>query len=250
MEDNPKVSICIPVYEMHGQGVSFLKDLLTSVKKQSYANIEIVISDHSKNDEIEKFISSIFMEFIKRQVKLLYYRFKEKYGNSSANMNNTLIHATGEIIKPMFQDDFFCNNECIYDIVKSLKDNPGSFWGGVGFIHTNESIGGYYNDQVPYINKQILTGNNTFGCPTVSFFKKTNLLFDENLIWLLDCEFYHNLRKNYGNPIIVKKTEVAIRVWTQSVSYEVSEETKASEGKYVLEKYNETVESLESVPNV
>ncbi len=247
---NPKVSVCIPVYEMHGQGVQFLRELLTSIKKQSYANIEIIISDHSKDDEIEKFVYSTFAEFVKRHTQLVYYRLKEKHGNSSANMNNALIHATGMIIKPMFQDDFLCNNECIYEIVKGLQENPGYSWGAVGFIHTDEKIKHYYGDQIPYYNKQILSGNNTMGCPTVSFFKKTNLLFDENLIWLMDCEFYHSLRKNYGNPLIVNKTGVAIRVWTQSVSYEVPEEVKTTEGKYVLEKHNETIESLEAQPNV
>jgi glycosyltransferase involved in cell wall biosynthesis len=234
---------------MHGMGVEFLKDLLTSIKKQSYANIEIVISDHSKNDEIELFVISAFKEFVKRNTQILYYRFNEKHGNSSANMNNAIIHASGQIIKPMFQDDFFCNNECINEIVTVMKNYPEVLWGAIGFIHTDEKITHYYNDLIPYYNKQILTGNNTMGCPTVCFFRKTDVSFDEKLIWLMDCEFYHVLRKHGGNPIIIHKTGVAIRVWTQSVSYEVPDEVKISEGKYVLEKHNETRESLENMPN-
>lgn len=250
MQNNPKVSVCIPVYEIHGSGVKYLSDLLNSTKKQSYGNIEIVISDHSKNDEIENFVKNIVGEFANRQTQILYYRYTEKHGNSSANMNNAIKKSSGQVIKPMFQDDFFCNNECIYDIVKSLLDRPADSWGAIGFIHTDDRIGRYYGDQIPYFNKQILSGNNTMGCPTVIFFKKSDLLFDENLIWLMDCEFYYNLRKTFGNPIIIKKTGVAIRVWEQSVSYGVSEEVKHIEEKYVLNKHNETRESLENAPNV
>ena len=25
--------------------------------------------------------------------------------------------------------------------------------------------------------------------------------FDENLVWLMDCEFYYRLKNKYGNPI-------------------------------------------------
>lgn len=212
--------------------------------------MEVIISDHSTTDDIEKFAHEIFPEFAKRRTQLLYYRLKDKKGNSSANMNNAILHATGQIIKPMFQDDFFCNNECIYEIVKAMNENPSMSWGGVGFIHADENITRYYGDQIPYINKQILTGNNTFGCPTVSFFKKSDLLFDENLLWLMDCEYYHNLRTKFGNPLIVNKTGVAIRVWTQSVSYEIPENVKSEEEKYVLEKHRHTRESLEAQPNV
>lgn len=247
ISSNPKVSICIPVYEMHGMGVRFLRDLLTSIRKQSYSNIEVVISDHSNNNQIESFIHEIFDDFVKRRTSLLYYRLYDKRGNSSANMNNAIIHATGQIIKPMFQDDFFCNNECVFEIVKAMNENPNLSWGGVGFIHADENITKYYGDQIPYDNHQLLAGNNTFGCPTVAFFKKSDVMFDEKLIWLMDCEYYHSLRNRFGKPLIVNKTGVAIRVWSQSVSREVPEHVKASEERYVLEKHNHTRESLDQI---
>jgi glycosyltransferase involved in cell wall biosynthesis len=229
----PKVSICIPVYEMHGMGVQYLKDLLTSIKKQSYANIEIVISDHSVSDDIEKFVHETFAEFVKRQTQILYYRFNEKRGNSSANMNNALKRASGQIIKPMFQDDFFCDNECIFEIVKLLEANPTFTWGAIGFIHTDENISHYYNDLIPYYNINIWTGYNTIGCPSVVFFKKDAVLFDESLIWLMDVAAYQELYKKYDKPLLMGRTGVAIRVWSQSISMEVSQEIKNKEAEYL-----------------
>ncbi len=233
----PKVSICIPVYEMHGKGVQYLKDLLTSIKKQSYANIEIVISDHSVTNDIEEFVHSTFSEFLKRQTQLLYYRFTEKRGNSSANMNNALLHASGEIIKPMFQDDFFCDNECVFEIVRGMGANPSFTWGAVGFIHTDENITSYYNDLIPYYNLNIWTGYNTMGCPSIMFFKKGAVTFDEKLLWLMDVAAFAELYKKFDKPMILNKTVVAIRIWSQSISMEVSQEIKDSESIYLTNIY-------------
>jgi glycosyltransferase involved in cell wall biosynthesis len=246
--DKPLVSICIPVYEMHGKGVPFLRDLLTSVKKQLYKNIEVVISDHSVNDEIEKWIGGARRELYEKGIKLLYFKFELRRGNSSANMNNAIKHATGDIIKPIFQDDYFCDLEVIGDIVEEFEKDKSKHWGMTPFIHTDETLSKYYGDQNPRYNRTILIGNNTLGCPSCLFFKKDSppVQFDENLIWLMDCELYHNLFTRYGKPIIMKNIRVAIRVWSQSVSKEVSDVIKKVEEIYVLKKYNETLESLES----
>lgn len=245
-----RVSICIPVYEMHGIGVRCLKDLLTSIKKQSYGNIEIIISDHSYNNVIEDFVISTFPEFFKRQTILRYIRFTEKRGNSSANMNNALQHATGELIKPMFQDDFFCNDDCIFEIVREVEANPSLSWGAVGFTHTDENLTNYYNNLVPYYNINIWTGYNTIGCPSVVFFKKDAVIFDENLIWLMDVDVFAKLYVKFGKPMIIKKIEVAIRVWSQSISMDVSKETKDFEVAYLNAIYGIKLPPPESITEV
>lgn len=249
MHQIPKVSICIPVYEMHGKGIPFLKVLLTSIVKQTYKNIEIVISDHSITDEIEKFIGLIKSDIIERNIEIIYLKFTEMRGNSSANLNNAIKHANGNIIKPIFQDDFFCNDECIAQIVEYSITYPKYLWGMTGFIHTDEDITNYYGDQTPVYNTEILIGKNTMGCPSGLFFRNSQepILFDEKLVWLMDCEFYYKLFKLYGKPIVISKTCVAIRIWNQSFTKEVDDYVKNYEEIYVLEKYKETKESLNAV---
>ena len=56
--NNPLVSICIPTYEMNGIGSSFLQKGLNSILRQTYKNIEVVISDHSQDDEIKNIVLS------------------------------------------------------------------------------------------------------------------------------------------------------------------------------------------------
>ena len=50
---NPLVSICIPTYEMKGKGVEYLFHSFNILHNQSYKNFEVIISDNSKNDEID-----------------------------------------------------------------------------------------------------------------------------------------------------------------------------------------------------
>ena len=45
-----KFSIAIPAYEMRGLGGKFLKELLSSINRQSYKNVEVVVSDHSRGN--------------------------------------------------------------------------------------------------------------------------------------------------------------------------------------------------------
>jgi hypothetical protein len=50
---NLKISICVPTWEQFGKGKFFLEKLFTTVYEQSYKNFQVVISDHSLDDEIE-----------------------------------------------------------------------------------------------------------------------------------------------------------------------------------------------------
>ena len=84
-----------------------LKIGFDSIIEQTYKNIEIVISDHSKNDDIENLI--IEYQKINRNIVIKYFRYNEKYGNISANINNAIKNCDGDIIKIMFMDDYLIN---------------------------------------------------------------------------------------------------------------------------------------------
>lgn len=232
--ENNKISICVPVYEMNGSGSLYLFHLLKSIKKQTYTNYEVVISDHSKDNEIEENVSKITSMDIK------YIRYEENRGNSSCNINNAIKHSTGSIIKPMFQDDVIVSDDLLTKINDAYEKNPDVMWGGVGFIHIdkNGDVKPENPAMIPRLNPNIVTGVNTFGCPSVCFFKKNDeLLFDEKLVWLMDCEFYHRISLSCGSPYIINSYDVAVRIW-DSFTGEVSDEIKQSEEIHVKKKYN------------
>lgn len=77
-------SIVITTYECNGKGVSFLKDNIDAVLSQTYRPLQCVISDHSRDSEIETFLQTVD----KKDVEFVYTRYHDHYGNPSHNWNN------------------------------------------------------------------------------------------------------------------------------------------------------------------
>ena len=207
-----RISICIPVYEMYGHGVEYLSHLINTIKSQTYKDFEIIISDHSVDNEIEKFTSTI---------NAIYFRNERGRGNSSINMNEAIKLAKGEIIKIMHQDDYFYSNEALQMISDSLLNSK---WGAAGFIHN-------------YDGSLIKTMNHIVGCPSTSFFINDNNFFDENLIFINDHDLHTRLGKKYGEPIYIPETLIVIRQHENTVSNKIITNGLANdEWKYFKEK--------------
>jgi hypothetical protein len=191
-----RFSIVIPTWEQYGKGIFFLNQLLTSIKNQNYKSLEVIISDHSVNDNIEKFINNF------TDLPINYFRNEINRGNSPSNLNFGLSHANGEVIKVMFQDDFFVNKNALNLIDNSFSDKNVK-WLVNGSCNTTDSIN-FYNFMIPSWNSRILEGVNTISSPSVlSFINKEIIFFDENLTMLMDCDYYYSLYKKYGLPYIL-----------------------------------------------
>lgn len=199
------ISIVIPVYEMHGRGIEFLDELITSIEKQLYKDWEIIVSDNSEDTGIHDYLwinrSDLFA-----QKRLRYLR--NPGSNPVQNLNNAINQASGDIIKPMFQDDKFH-----YVITLQLVNEILKIWPWIVF--TSNNFGG--NDWVhnPFAfenNKLLLEGKNPYGSPSAIAYRKCDLRFDENLIWLMDCEFYCRMHAHYGDPFI-SDVKIDIRQW-------------------------------------
>ena len=216
------VSICIPVYNMHGRGVEFLKQALDSLQNQINKNFEIVVSDDSEDNLIEDFIRNSSYNNLKYLKNI-----SGKKGNSG-NLNNAIREARYEIIKPLFQDDWIVNDKMTDDIINSKGD-----WGVLGY---KNSVGRIYN---PRWNKRILFAGNTLGAPSGIWFKKTaETLFDNNLTWTMDIEFYYKLYTIYGKPKILTNIYYIVRVWEGQISSIIDKKaTNKKELLYIKNKY-------------
>ena len=224
-----KVSICVPCYEMSGRGGEFLASLLWSIKSQTYSNIEVIVSDHSK-DDIVKNVSDEFKDLL----DIHYYRFEEKRGSIAANLNNAIAKTTGSLVKFLLQDDFFLDNRSLEEEIKNLGDAD---WGLSATIHWNERI--LYWHLVPVYTHQIYTGANTIGSPSLLLCKKEScLLFDNNLVNLVDCDYYRMMYDKYGYPKTTQRITTVSRVWDgQHQRSQVDNDMKTREFAYVTNKY-------------
>jgi glycosyltransferase involved in cell wall biosynthesis len=217
------ISIVIPTYEMHRYGVGYLDRLLESILNQSSIPYEVIISDHSINEEVDTYVANL-NGIISHPVK--YFRNENGRGSSSANLNNAIRLAEGDVIKPMFQDDFFYSMEALLLLDAWFED--GASWVACG-NNMFKRDRGYYDPLIPSWNNDMILGKNTLSSPSCMAYLNNGMLWDERLLWMMDCEFYQRLYERYGEPTIEEEILVTNRAHDKQLTNLLSDERKAWE---------------------
>ena len=199
-----KISIAIPTYECHGYGWLFISELLNSIKKQSYTNYEVVISDQSNDDITRKLVN-----FYSDLMDIKYLDSKHLSRKIGVNMNNAIKHCSGDIIKPMCADDFLLSENTLSIISNTFKSVTNQ-WMIMGTLHCN-SIHFLHIRIIPRYHDKIHLGQNTISSPSV-LAMRTKEYLDENLSLLIDCEHFKRLHMKYGNPCIIDDPLICNRI--------------------------------------
>ena len=232
--NKPFFSIAIPTYEMHGYGEDFLTYNFSILSKQTFKSFEVVVSDHSINNVIRD-----LCEKWSEILNIRYFKNDYKIGGSSPNINNAIKLSKGEWIKLLFQDDFLFGNNALENLKKHIDKNPNIIWIATACEHTQNGKD-MYRPFYPSWNNKIHTGINTISSPSVITIKNTEekFYFDEDLIWLMDVEYYKRMYDSYGEPSYLNTINVVNRTWSKSVSNNLSEERKNEEVIRLLKIYN------------
>jgi glycosyltransferase involved in cell wall biosynthesis len=230
-----KISIAIPTWESYNNGEQFLDDLLRTVEIQTFKDFEVVISDHSKDDYLLPKIKEFEDKF-----DIKYYRNENDRGNSPANMNNAISKCSGEIVKIIFQDDFFYDDEALEKIYYALSDSD-RMWLLNGTNHTKDDGNSFYWDLYPKFNDDLLKGVNTISSPSVVAFKRqSEVIFDETLVYFMDIDYYYGMREKYGDPVFYDDILVTNRFpHENSISSNITnkQEMMSVESEYCFKKY-------------
>jgi hypothetical protein len=230
--DKPFFSIVIPTYEMNGCGTKFLEESFIKLFEQTFKDFEVIVSDHSKDDLIEKF-SEKWLD----KLDIKYYKNTNNIGSSSGNLNNGIDKSVGYWVKILFQDDFLYNEKSLEILKLNIEKNGDKKWFVSACEHTNDGIN-FYRPFYPIWNNLIHLGYNTISSPSVLTFKNGEKnYFDNDLIWLMDVEFYKKMYDKYGLPFFIQNILVVNRTWQNSVSNTLSEEIKNNEIKLMELKY-------------
>ena len=210
-----EMSIAIPTWEANGKGAKFLENLLRTIDRQTFRAFEVCISDHSKNDEIFNVIKRFRARF-----EIIYHRNENMRGNSPANANRSIEMCSGDIIKVMFQDALFYDNQALGKIHSALSCSHQA-WLVSGCNHTKNDGWSYYNEMYPKWTNDIINGVNTISSPSVLSMKKEvfdKVQFDTKLAMMMDCEFYYNVKENFGEPICYREVLITNRVHQNQIS--------------------------------
>lgn len=225
------ISIAIPTYEMNGVGSEFIRISLNQISKQIYKDFEVVISDHSENDDIK----CICDEF--KDLRIKYIKNKKDRGSSSANLNNAILHCEGDLIKFLMQDEFLLTENSLSKIVNHF-DMEKTKWLVTGRLE-GKSLETPTESGLPdYIDEYILDSVNTIGSPSVLTIKNEDLeFFTDNLLWVMDLDYYKRLYDKFGYPTILNEYIVFITRHKDQVTHLLEPERKISEQEYLKRKY-------------
>ncbi|MBI3631989.1 MAG: glycosyltransferase family 2 protein [Candidatus Vogelbacteria bacterium] len=228
------ISICIPTYEMYGKGAFFLKRSLGMLTRQTFKDFDVVISDYSKDSEIKD-----LCEKYKGKLDIHYFKNNNPVVGMSLNVNNAIANATGKLIKILFLDDSLFNENSLTETIRHF-DLEKDHWLVTGCTHTKDGKTFFRPHLAKYHNK-IHMGQNTIGSPSVLTIKNDKPpLFDTNLKWFMDCDYYKRCFDAYGAPKIVDSINVVIGVGSHQISNtEATKDLRKAEFKYIVKKYNE-----------
>ena len=225
-----KVSVAIPVYEMSGRGVECLEYNFKKIYKQTFKDFEVVVSDHSKDDKI-----LLLCDNWNEKLDIKYVRNEENRGSLASNLNNCMKNCSGDIIKFIMEDDYLYCNESLKKIVNNFDMNKG--WMVSSYFHTTDRIK-LFNLHIPEISRDILFINR-IGTPTcLTISNKQNIEFDQELNWYVDSDFYTQLYKTYGKPIILRDPTAVQLLWEgQTTNTLINDTIIKNEEIYLMKKY-------------
>lgn len=230
-----KVSICIPAYKH----IDFLKRCLDSILEQEFSDYEVVITDDSPDNSLQKLIE-IYSD------KRIQYFKNEKALGSPKNWNEGIKRAKGEYIKILHHDDWFSSPQSLSKFVKILDENPDAdiaFSASCDINANNEKKTHIANEtflsNLREETETIYTGNQ-LGAPSVCIFRNKNYTFDPNLIWLVDIDFYMQVIMKKKSFAFTSEILVNIGVSEFQITRQCLTEAKVriSEKIYLYQKYN------------
>jgi glycosyltransferase involved in cell wall biosynthesis len=208
----PFISICIPAYKR----VNYLRRLLDSITIQAYKNFEVIVTDDSPDDEVEKLVQS----YVQR-LPIKYSRNHKSLGTPE-NWNEAIRKATGDWIKVMHDDDWFTAEDSLQQYADAIiaKEHARLFFSAYTIVYEQENnrketVYLYKTDEYK-LRKNIfnLFRKNYIGNPSCTLFKKNrDILFDNRFQWVVDFEFYIRfIGTQTSNVVYINKPLVNVSV--------------------------------------
>lgn len=245
MANHHLLSVCLPTYDMHGVGHIFLRHSFEILAKQAFKDFDVVISDYSTTPLVKNLCDEY-----RNRLDIKYYINTDPDIGQSANINNAIKHATGKLIKILWQDDFLYDERSLAVIIENF-DLSTDHWLVTACEHSTDGVT-FFRPFYPSYNDKVYQGNNTISSPSVLTIKNDYpFLFDKKLKWLVDCDFYKRLYDHFGPPKIVNTIAVVNRVGEHQItSTEATAKVRSDELKYVKRKFHKRARNKLHLPNV
>ena len=183
----PLISICIPAYKNE----IFFKRLMDSIVIQNFKDFEVIITDDSPDKSI-----SYLCDKYKNYFPLVYYWNESSLG-TPANWNYAISKAKGDWIKIMHADDWFESENSLLGFAQATKLGFSFIFSE--YYNINLDNNSYQKIKLSKVELSLLKASpynlfkkNTIGPPSTTLIKRSDnkLLYDENIKWVVDFEYY------------------------------------------------------------
>lgn len=183
----PLISLCLPTYKRP----ELLKQLLDSIQIQTFKDYEILISDNTPDDSVEKLVNTY------KDVLPVSYERNEPSVSAGENCVRVMRRANAEWIKVMHDDDWFASPDALRQFAdaaaRSEKDLIFSASTQV-WLDSGKKEDDYFTPE----KKQRLDASpfclfysNAIGQPSVAMHRKDlSVEYDSGFHWVLDIDFY------------------------------------------------------------
>lgn len=224
-----RVSVVIPCYEMHGKGAEYLACALHSIFLQKWKHIEVVVADNAQDDSI-----TLVVNRWRHLLPIVHIRPGTR--RSTDTLNAGIRAATGDVVRILFQDDLLFGPDSLGQMMQEF--HRGARWCVGRHMHLID--GRLAQPLTPFASTAMAYGVNTIGPPSVlSFVNAPPLLFNEDLVWLMDCEYYMRLLRRYGPPARSKHFNTIVRVGDHQLTNHISDHVRSREADIVLDSHPE-----------
>jgi glycosyltransferase involved in cell wall biosynthesis len=181
----PLISICIPTYRR----ADLLKQLLDSIRLQTFTDFEILINDNSPDNSVQELLNSYALP--------ISYIKNEPAVAAAQNFIKVMQRANAEWVKIMHDDDWFSAENALQVFADAALNSGKDFI----FCASNQvwlDSGKMQDDVLTPEKKQMLDNSiftlfylNVIGHPSVAMHKKDHFIkYDSHFNWVLDIDFY------------------------------------------------------------
>jgi len=178
--------------------------------------------------------------------KIRYYKNTTQLG-SPENWNQAIRMSVANLVKIMHHDDWFTHEKSLqifYDLMHDSKFSL-AFVASRNYHLDNKSVisinmpGMDVVSQIEY-NPLLLIKGNYIGAPSATIFRKSDILFDSKLIWLVDIDFYISLLLRNGKLNYSTNDAITIGISNSQITTHVINDEKINifEFFYLLNKYS------------
>lgn len=208
----------------------YILETLESIRRQTYSNIELIISDDASTDNTldiaKEWLNKNKFRFVTAEVITA-----NKNTGIPANCNRGILSAKGEYIKLIAADDLLCEG-CIEDNLDyALENNCDILFSFMSILennaerindHNRKQMVAFFSKKQTHKLKELLRRNSGNINPPTLFIRSDTLkrvgYFDESYRYLEDLPFYIDAAMKGYNFDLLQKVTVKRRVHLDSLS--------------------------------